>query len=59
MDSCLIFWVSSCVYTLLGCDLDPCLNGASCQMSGETFTCTCAPGFSGTICDEVGKFSYL
>lgn len=29
------------------CDSSPCLNGASCYDEDNSFTCICAPGFSG------------
>jgi hypothetical protein len=32
------------------CEFDPCLNGGNCaDLIGE-FSCTCLPGFTGTIC---------
>jgi hypothetical protein len=32
------------------CNPDPCTHG-QCVASGETYTCTCNSGYSGTICD--------
>jgi hypothetical protein len=32
------------------CDPDPCIHG-QCVTSGETYTCTCNSGYSGTACD--------
>ncbi|MBM4378310.1 MAG: hypothetical protein FJ086_03265 [Deltaproteobacteria bacterium] len=29
------------------CTTNPCLNGGTCTVSGSTFTCACAVGFSG------------
>jgi len=36
------------------CNSRPCRNGATCMDVGNTFNCTCVPGFTGTICD-VGR----
>jgi alpha-tubulin suppressor-like RCC1 family protein len=32
------------------CAPAPCLNGATCTSGGTTYTCACAPGFTGTNC---------
>jgi hypothetical protein len=32
------------------CANSPCLNGATCQVSGSSYTCQCAPGYSGSNC---------
>ena len=32
------------------CFNNPCLNGATCQTSGNTFVCKCSAGYSGTTC---------
>lgn len=33
------------------CVPNPCQNGATCAESGADFTCTCATGFSGDLCE--------
>ncbi len=35
------------------CDLTPCQNGGTCQETGDTFTCDCAPGYTGDTCGHV------
>ena len=37
----------SCEIDLNMCRSGPCLNGATCSNSPNTFECTCAPGFTG------------
>ncbi|XP_038067480.1 mucin-19-like isoform X4 [Patiria miniata] len=32
------------------CAINPCQNGGTCNVNGNTFSCTCAGGFSGTTC---------
>ena len=32
------------------CDLSPCQNSGTCRESGDTFTCDCAPGYTGDTC---------
>ncbi|MFK7998575.1 MAG: calcium-binding EGF-like domain-containing protein [Polyangiales bacterium] len=32
------------------CAPNPCLNGGSCDDGTEAFTCTCAPGYAGSVC---------
>ncbi|XP_072046364.1 uncharacterized protein [Amphiura filiformis] len=34
------------------CDVSPCQNGATCIDGIASFTCTCAQGWNGTLCDE-------
>ncbi len=34
------------------CHPDPCNNGALCQVMGNTYTCDCIAGFTGTDCSE-------
>lgn len=34
------------------CSSDPCQNGATCNEADGTFTCTCATGFSGSLCQH-------
>ena len=33
------------------CENNPCENGATCSQKGPQYTCTCAPGWSGKLCD--------
>ena len=40
------------------CDSNPCMNGGVCADGNDLFTCTCAAGFIGAICD-VGKIFVL
>ena len=37
------------------CDVNPCQNGGTCSLNGETFECTCPVRFTGMRC-ETGKF---
>ena len=39
------------------CRSDPCLNGGTCRNMPNTFECTCAPGFNGSLCDEISPIS--
>jgi len=32
------------------CFNNPCLTGATCQSNGNSYTCTCASGYSGNNC---------
>lgn len=34
------------------CRTDPCLNGGSCQAALGSFSCSCAPGFTGPRCAQ-------
>ena len=34
------------------CQNMPCLNGGSCSNGLNKFTCSCAPGYNGTICQS-------
>lgn len=36
------------------CDTNPCLNGASCRVELDSYTCSCAPGYDGRNC-SIGK----
>ncbi|MFS8068067.1 MAG: calcium-binding EGF-like domain-containing protein [Byssovorax sp.] len=33
------------------CAVQPCENGGACAASGTSYTCSCAPGYSGTNCE--------
>ena len=37
------------------CKSDPCQNGAMCDDKFNSYTCTCAPGYTGYNC-ETGAF---
>ncbi|XP_078661735.1 uncharacterized protein LOC144905815 [Branchiostoma floridae x Branchiostoma belcheri] len=39
------------------CSSDPCQNGAVCQDGGNSFTCQCVPGYTGTLCEEIDECS--
>lgn len=38
---------------LASCDSNPCRNAGTCTVSGtgNTYTCTCAPGYTGNNCE--------
>lgn len=36
---------------LAPCDSNPCLNSGACLISGNTFTCSCPPGYIGSTCE--------
>lgn len=47
------------IFTGIGnCDPEPCLNGGTCVEGDGTFTCDCAAGYTGTLC-ETGVFVLL
>ena len=35
-----------------GCELDPCLNGGVCVMSGQNRTCVCPANANGLYCEN-------
>eukprot|EP00058_Branchiostoma_floridae_P005497 XP_002590985.1 hypothetical protein BRAFLDRAFT_69464 [Branchiostoma floridae] len=39
------------------CSSAPCRNGATCQDRVNSFTCQCAPGFTGTLCEDIDECS--
>ena len=41
------------------CLSNPCLNGATCAVNGNAYTCVCAPGFEGINCETQGENSKL
>ena len=42
------------------CLSGPCLNGGTCQAqnNGNSYTCSCAPGYSGTTCQICKYYEY-
>lgn len=38
----------------IGCDSDPCLNGATCAVFNNTYTCACPAGYTGVMCETGG-----
>ena len=47
------FQGDECGIHLNMCLSSPCENGATCENGYNTYTCTCAPGFTGPDCEEV------
>eukprot|EP00057_Strongylocentrotus_purpuratus_P020981 XP_011675455.1 PREDICTED: fibropellin-1-like isoform X2 [Strongylocentrotus purpuratus] len=52
------FWVKEMGQTLSSkasglCNPNPCQNGGSCLQSGNSFTCTCPPPYTGTTCQTI------
>ncbi|XP_066275138.1 fibropellin-1-like [Branchiostoma lanceolatum] len=37
------------------CISAPCQNGATCQNRMNSFTCQCAPGYTGTFCEDIDE----
>ncbi|XP_072049427.1 uncharacterized protein [Amphiura filiformis] len=35
------------------CTPSPCLNGGQCSINGNQFTCSCATGYTGTVCEDL------
>eukprot|EP00058_Branchiostoma_floridae_P005492 XP_002590980.1 hypothetical protein BRAFLDRAFT_69469 [Branchiostoma floridae] len=42
-----------CARDIDECSNAPCHNGATCQDGVNSFTCQCAPGYTGTLCETV------
>ena len=40
----------TCNSQINSCIGKPCLNGATCRNQGNNYACTCAPGYTGAIC---------
>lgn len=38
------------------CASNPCQNGATCHNGRDSYTCTCAGGWTGTNCDQGKMF---
>ena len=41
------------------CASNPCMNGASCVDDVNSFNCTCAIGFNGTLCETSTLLVYM
>jgi hypothetical protein len=59
---CVAMVTSDCCHTRGVCQSDPCKNQATCIDAGNVFTCTCAAGYTGKLC-QFGKtvrvFSFI
>lgn len=53
-DSVVVVVVYMDIHVEVGrCDSGPCRNGATCiDVDESTYTCSCAPGFTGTHCEN-------
>ncbi|XP_038065452.1 neurogenic locus notch homolog protein 2-like isoform X39 [Patiria miniata] len=45
--------MDQCIRDTDPCDSDPCQNGATCVKGADAFSCTCAAGFTGPLCETV------
>ncbi|XP_038065451.1 neurogenic locus Notch protein-like isoform X38 [Patiria miniata] len=45
--------MDQCIRDTDPCDSDPCQNGATCVKDADAFSCTCAAGFTGPLCETV------
>ena len=52
---CIFFCVGMYLIFSGPCDINPCQNGGTCSLNGETIECTCPVRFTGMRC-ESGKF---
>jgi len=41
-----------CLENINDCEVNPCMNGATCIDGVANYTCTCPPGYSGRNCTE-------
>ena len=56
LDTDLVMFLEDALFVLVVvCDSNPCSNEGSCLADGDTFSCTCQPGFSGDLC-QIGTF---
>ena len=45
-------WLLLDEFSLAPCDSNPCMNGGTCSAVGNTFSCSCLPGYSGRSCES-------
>lgn len=43
------------------CASEPCVNGATCSNEASQFSCSCAPGYVGVVCEngEANRWLHL
>jgi hypothetical protein len=49
----LFFTGTFCEYAMNPCESEPCANAATCTHDDVNFTCSCAPGFLGPLCEVI------
>ncbi|XP_046564693.1 protein jagged-1b-like, partial [Haliotis rubra] len=47
-----VMFSSQCIASTV-CTGDPCKNGGTCSVVGDSFECACAPGWDGDTCEDV------